>query len=79
MIKHRKETHSQNVWMTESEYSLIQNKNDQEYINVLALRKSLLLVIFQEDFLLCIWEEEGKTTRSFSTISSLYTQEPHRK
>ena len=79
MIKHRKEIHSPKVWMTKSEYSLIKNINDQEYINVLALRKSSLLVISQEDFLLCIWKEEGKTIGSFSTISFLYSQEPHRK
>lgn len=46
MIKHRKEIHSPEVCMTESEYNLIKNKNDQGYINTLALRKSSLLVIF---------------------------------
>lgn len=54
MIRQRKEIHSPKVRMTESEYSLIKNKHDQEYISVLALRKYSLLVIFQEDFLLCI-------------------------
>lgn len=67
MIRQRKEIHSPKVRMTESEYSLIKNKHDQEYISVLALRKYSLLVIFQEDFLLCIWEEQDKTMGSFST------------
>lgn len=60
--------------MTESEYSLIKNRNDHKYINMLALQKLSLLVILQEDFILCICEEEDKTRGSFSIISSLYTQ-----